>query len=120
MSTELEAVARSFLQGTDSLQDYLDFFTDDCHYKVANQPVVEGKASLSQAAARFRSMVKSVRHEVLSCYEFEDRVVCDIIATYTKNDDQVVTLPCLDIFTFSAAKIKSLQIFVDLSPLFVP
>jgi ketosteroid isomerase-like protein len=120
MSSDLTSIARSFLAGSESLDDYLAFFAEDCVYKVANQPPVEGKPALSESAARFRSMVKRVQHDILSLHAIGDRVICEITAHYTRNDGSVVSLPCLDIFTFSGSKIKRLQVFVDLSPVFAP
>jgi hypothetical protein len=120
MSLDLASIAKKFLAGSESLDDYLAFFSEDCIYKVANQPSIEGKEALSASAARFRSMVKRVQHDILSLYCVDDRVICEITAHYTRNDGSVVSLPCLDIFTFSGTHIKCLQVFVDLSPVFAP
>lgn len=118
MSTENENLARTFLQGTSSLEEYLQFFADNCVYRVANQPPVHGKEELAQAAGRFRGMVKRVEHRVLSIWSSAERVACELEATYTRQDGQQVSIPCLDIFTFAGGKISSLQIFADLSPVF--
>lgn len=120
MASEHEILVRRFLAGSSSLEEYLSFFTDDCLYKVANQPAVQGKASLGQAAAAFRSRVKRVEHKILSLWCLDDRVVCELEASYTRPDDQVVAIPCLDIFTIRHELIASLQIFADLSPVFRP
>jgi limonene-1,2-epoxide hydrolase len=120
MSVENEQIARTFLAGTSSLEEYLQFFADDCHYRVANQPPVHGKAELSQVAGRFRGMVQRVEHRILAMWSLADRVVCELEAIYTRTDGQVVALPCLDIFTINSGKISSLQIFADLSPVFKP
>ena len=120
MSDDHAAIAQRFLAGTRSLDEYLSYFSEDCVYKVANQPSVSGLEALGQAAGHFRSLVKGVKHEILSLHAFDDRVVCELIAHYTRNDGQEVSVPCLDLFTFSGGKIKTLQIFVDLSPVFRP
>lgn len=120
MTIENESLARRFLAGTSSLDEYLGFFNDDCVYKVANQPAVHGKDALGHAAAGFRSRVKRVEHRILSLWCLEDRVVCELEASYTRQDDQVVSIPCLDIFTIRQGLIGSLQIFADLSPVFRP
>ena len=120
MSSDNEQVARNFLAGTSSLDEYLSYFANNCHYKVANQPAVQGLEALGQAAGRFRSLVKKVDHKILSLWSMGDRVVCELEATYTRTDDQQVTIPCLDIFTFDQGKIKSLQIFADMLPVFKP
>lgn len=120
MSVENEQIVRTFLLGTSDLEEYLQFFSDDCVYRVANQPLVQGKEELAQAAGRFRGMVQRVEHRVLSMWSVADRVVCEMDAIYTRIDGQVVTLPCLDIFSMSEGKIDSLQVFADLSPVFKP
>jgi hypothetical protein len=120
MASENEGLARRFLAGASSLDEYLDFFHDDCIYKVANQPAVHGKAALAQAAASFRSRVQRVEHRLLSLWCIDDRVVCELEATYTRSDDQIVTIPCLDLFTIRDNKIAALQIFADMVPVFQP
>lgn len=120
MASENEDLARRFLAGASSLDDYLSFFQDDCIYKVANQPPVHGKAALAQAAAFFRSRVQRVEHRLLSLWCIDDRVVCELEATYTRGDGQIVTIPCLDLFTIRESRIAALQIFADMAPVFRP
>lgn len=120
MSSDNELIARNFLSGSSSLEQYLEYFADNCVYTAANQPPVHGKEELAQVAGRFRQMVQRVEHRVLSIWSVADRVVCELEATYTRKDGQVVSLPCLDIFTIDAGKIKALQIFADLMPVFKP
>jgi len=120
MTSENEGLARRFLAGASSLDDYLNFFHDDCIYKVANQPAVHGRVALAQAAAFFRSRVQRVEHRLLALWCIEDRVVCELEATYTRSDEQIVTIPCLDLFTIRDGKIAALQIFADMAPVFRP
>jgi ketosteroid isomerase-like protein len=120
MSAENEHLVRTFLAGTNTLDEYLAFFADDCIYRVANQSNVIGKEALAQAAGRFRSSVERVEHRILQLWVMSDRVTCELEAIYTRKDGKTVSLPCLDIFTIESGKIRGLQIFADLSPVFKP
>lgn len=120
MSQENEQLVRTFLAGTSSLDKYLEFFADDCSYRVANQSIVLGKQALAEAAGRFRGMVQKVDHRILKLWSISDRVICELEAVYTRKDGQTVSLPCLDLFTIENGKISSLQVFADLSPVFKP
>jgi limonene-1,2-epoxide hydrolase len=120
MSAENEQLVRTFLAGTNTLDEYLAFFADDCIYRVSNQSNVIGKEALAQAAGRFRSSVERVEHRILKLWCVTDRVICELEAIYTRKDGKTVSLPCLDIFTIESGKIRSLKIFADLSPVFKP
>ena len=110
--------ATTFLGGAANLDEYLNFFADDCTYQVGNNPVIVGKEALGQSYGRFKGMVERVEHEILSSYEIENIVVIELNATYHKKDGKTVSITCLDLFTIIDQKIKSLQVFADLSPLF--
>ena len=110
--------AKKFLGGVASLDEYLSFFADDCCYQVGNNPVIVGKEALAQSYNRFKNIIERVEHEILSLYESASNVVIELNATYHKKDGSVVTITCLDLFTIVDQKIKVLQVFADLSPLF--
>lgn len=110
--------AKKFLGGAANLDEYLGFFADGCSYQVGNNPVIIGKEALGQSYGRFKNMVERVEHEILSTYESENNVAVELNATYHKKDGSALTITCLDLFTIVDQKIKSLQVFADLSPLF--
>lgn len=117
--SENERLVRSFLSGGSTLDEYLAYFADDCSYAVGNQPYVLGKETLGQAAGRFRAMVSQVDHHIDKLWCIDDRVVCELKAVYTRLDGNIVSIPCLDLFTIKTGKIKSLHVFADLSPVFM-
>ena len=113
-------IARTFLLGTSSQEEYLQFFSDNCVNRASNEPLVRGIEKLALAAEYFRGMVQHVEHRVLAMWSFGDRIACEIETTYTQKDGQVFCLTCLDIFTINAGKISSLQILADLAPVCKP
>jgi hypothetical protein len=110
--------AEKFLAGARNLEEYLGFFADDCTYKVGNNPTIAGKEALEQSYSRFKNMVDRVEHEILSSYESKGNIVVELNATYHKKDGSAIKITCLDLFIINDQKIKSLQVFADLSPLF--
>lgn len=110
--------AKKFLSGAANLDEYLSFFADDCCYQVGNNPVIIGKEALGQSYKRFKNIIERVEHEILSSYESANKIVVELNATYHKKDGSAVTITCLDLFTIVDQKIKVLQVFADLSPLF--
>jgi ketosteroid isomerase-like protein len=53
-------------------------------------------------------------------WEKDEAVICELDIDYTRTDDSVITLPCLDVFRMAGGKIKSMRVYMDASPLFAP
>ena len=78
ISAENGQIARTFLLGTSSQEEYLQFFSDNCVYRASNQPLVHGIEKLALAAEHFRGMVQHVEHRVLAMWSFGDRIACEM------------------------------------------
>jgi len=101
------------------LSDYLALFTEDAVYKSGNSKPSTGMESIRESMARVLPTFKSVSHHILHLWEVGDRtVVCELEIVYTRNDNKVVTLPCLTIVRIEDGRIHEYQEFIDTSPVF--
>lgn len=94
------------------------FFTDNATFRFANAPAVSGKENVRKAAHDFFVKIKGLHHHVTGVWEFGDIVICEGEVTYTRLDDNTLTLPFVDIFHMKDDRILDYRVYIDISPLF--
>ncbi len=119
-SAEKASIVRRFLTETRSVDEFASYFTDDAFYQVGNSEPLLGRDRIRESAIRFRQAIKSIVHDIKQIWELGNTVFVEIEITYTRNDDKVVTIPCLDVVELEGDKFKSIRIYMDISPVFSP
>jgi ketosteroid isomerase-like protein len=101
------------------IDESLTYFTEDAEYRFGNYPAAIGKEVIEAAVkASHLDQVKANTFHIKDMWEIGDAVICDLDIDYTRTDDNVLTLPCLDVFRLAGDKIKSMRVYVDAAPLF--
>jgi hypothetical protein len=111
-------IVKRFLTQTKSVEEFASFFTEDARYRFGNNEPLIGRDRIQESSVRFRQGVKGVSHNIKALWEIGDTVVCEMEATYTRDDGKVLTLPCLDVFRMEGDLFRELEIYMDMSPLF--
>lgn len=111
-------IVKRFLTQTRSIDEFISYFTEDAQYVFANNPPVVGRQRIQESSTQFRKRLQGVRHEIENLWEFADTVICEMKATYTRLDGQVITLPCVDVIEFEGNLFKKLQVLMDITPVF--
>lgn len=102
------------------VQRFAARFTEDTLYQFGNEPVVRGRQGIIEAPsiAAFNRTVRSIRHDVKKTWELGDTLIVEMEVTYVRLDGKSFTLPACDVIDFEGDLIKSMKIFMDISPMF--
>jgi ketosteroid isomerase-like protein len=99
-------------------QRFLGFLAEDATFRLGNQPTLRGQTAIGAAVQGFFVSIKGCRHEVLGSWRQPDGIVCHGRVTYTRADDQQVTVPFANVMLMRGEQVSDYLIFVDLAPLF--
>ncbi len=94
------------------------FFTEDAVFRFGNARAVSGKANIENVVSGFFSNIKGLKHRILDVWLENDVIICAGEVTYTRNDDNKLTLPFVDILRMRDRLILDYRIYMDISPLF--
>ncbi len=118
--SNLEKV-RSLLDAFEKFQvdAFLDAITDDATYQFGNYPAAHGKEAIAATIqASHLDRIKGIKFNIINMWEVGDAVIAELTIDYIKVDDSVLTLPCLDVFRMAGDRVKSMQVYMDATPLF--
>jgi ketosteroid isomerase-like protein len=102
-----------------NVDEFLTYLTDDAVYRFGNYPAAVGKAAVEATVkASHLDHIKGIVFDITNIWEIDDAVVCELEIKYTRMDDSVLTLPCLDIFRMTGDKVSAMLVYMDASPLF--
>ena len=108
-----------FLDAMD-VENFTKMLTKEGEVKFANGPGMIGPIAVAEGQKGFFSMIKKMEH-TLSPEGFwakEGSFVVEGNVTYTRHNDTKVTIPFTDTFWLSGNKIKTLNVYFGLAPLF--
>ncbi len=97
---------------------FIDYLTDDVHFRFGNMPVVEGKKHVGLAVQGFYDSIQSLSHDIDNIWENKDVVVCNGTVTYTRHDSGKLSVPFANIFRMDGDRIREYLIYADISELY--
>jgi ketosteroid isomerase-like protein len=114
------AIIKKMLAASDEMnvEKSLEFCTDDVLYKFGNLPMVYGKQGIREASAGFLQNFKSLKHDIKNIWEIGETVVVAMEVNYIRYDNKTFALPCCNIFQMNGEKVREMQIYMDISPVF--
>jgi ketosteroid isomerase-like protein len=80
--------------------------------------MVQGKAAFVDAVNAFLGSVAAVRHEVLHVFADRDAAIVEFDVHYTRHDNNVVTLPCCNVFRLRDGLIAEYRSYIDAAPVY--
>jgi ketosteroid isomerase-like protein len=115
-----QLVRRMFEAGESmNVNNFVKFYADDAHYQFSNFPVVYGPEGIINSSQGFLQKVKKVVHNIENIWEIDNEiVVVEMTVRYERHDGKSHTLPCCDTIRIQDGKVKSLKIFMDITPVF--
>ncbi|AFY71683.1 hypothetical protein Pse7367_3446 [Thalassoporum mexicanum PCC 7367] len=117
--SKIDLVKKAFeLVEANNVDDYIKGFTEDAIYKISNLDPVIGPAAIKEFAAPIMDNFTSVTHDIKNMWEQGDIVFAEMIVVYNRKDGKSFDIPALDIIEFEGDKVKKLQSFIDVSPIF--
>jgi hypothetical protein len=92
--------------------------SENCVLKFGNQPEMKGRSTIVEGIGQFFSSLKGLSHHFTHMWEVDDEIILDSNVTYTRLDDQKVTVPAVTIIKQKDLKADEMRIYVDLAPLY--
>ena len=99
------------------LAGFLEFLSEDVHFKFGNQDPVNGKENLRNRMDVFFKSIASMSNDIINIWEQKDVVICRGVVTYTRHDNSVLSVPFVNIFRMEQNLIKEYSIYADISSL---
>jgi hypothetical protein len=116
---KIDIIKKLFLAGESlNVDNFIRFFADECYYQFANFPPSLSPQQIADSSKGFIDTCEGLHHHIVNAWEpNEETIVIELDVTYISHSGKVVTLPCCDIITLEAEKIKTMKIFMDITPL---
>jgi ketosteroid isomerase-like protein len=137
MATEDQTLAKKFTQDCppssktdfvknllaeyDATNEYdIRYFTDDVVYKIGNLKPVIGPQNVVKFGTSLMQTIESSSHEIKNIWEIGDTVIVEVDVIFKRKDGEVFQLPNVTIIRFeeNENKVRQLQAFIDISPVF--
>jgi ketosteroid isomerase-like protein len=121
--TDVSGVTRVF-EAIDEMkaEAYASYFAEDASFRFGNAEPIVGRQTIRDAMVVFFSTIKGLRHEVVGVWEGEwaqgDVYSVETEVTYTRTDDEVVSLPATSTMRMNDDLIQDWRIFADISPVY--
>lgn len=117
---QMSQIVRQMFEAGESMdvENFVKFYTDDALYQFSNFPLVYGPQGIRDSSVEFLKRVKAIKHRIINMWERGNTVICQMEVSYTRYDGQVFTLPCCDFIKLRGNLVESLEIFMDISPVF--
>jgi len=113
-----QLVRRMFEAGESmNVNNFVKFYADDAVYQFSNFPVAYGPQGIINSSQGFLQKVKKVVHNIENIWEIDNEtVVVEMTVRYDRHDGKTFTLPCCDTIRIRDGKVRSLKIFMDITP----
>lgn len=122
---KIDLIKQMFLTGEGmNVENFVKFYTDDAVYQFSNFPVVYGPEGIRKSSGSFEDkgsflgQVEGVCHHLKTIWELGDTLIVEMEVTYVRLDGKSFTLPACDVIDFEGDLVKSMKIFMDISPMF--
>ncbi len=115
-----EAWGRAFFQMVDRIDaaEYVTHFTEDGQVVFGNRPPITGKATIQQSMQEFYDSLSAMHHQIENLWVHPDTVVSQAVAHYTRKDGKTVNLPVVTVINLLGDRIRKVQFYMDINPLY--
>jgi ketosteroid isomerase-like protein len=84
--------------------------------RLGNAEMIEGKTAFVDAVDAFLSSVAAVRHEIVHDFADREMAIVEFDVHYTRHDNNVVTIPCCNVFRLRDGLIAEYRSYIDATP----
>ncbi|MES2765051.1 MAG: nuclear transport factor 2 family protein [Bacteroidota bacterium] len=99
---------------------FASFIAEDGTLTFGNNPSVTGRENIHAVIDGFFKAIAGISHKVQNVLEADGHVIMRGTSTYTRHDGSRLTTPFCNVFKMEGDKIKTYDIYIDLSQLFAP
>jgi ketosteroid isomerase-like protein len=96
----------------------LNRLSDDVVCRFGNQEQVIGRAGFARLLVALRQAIAGLRHEIHAVWLVGESpvAIAEMTVHYERLDGDTVSLPCCNVFRFSADLISEYRVYVDIAP----
>lgn len=97
---------------------FVSYLTQDASFKFGNALTVAGRDNVHKAVMDFFNSIKDLKHAILGSWDADGVAFVQGEVTYTRKDNNQVTIPFSNLFKLDGPLIREYWIYIDPSPLF--
>lgn len=97
---------------------FVDFLTEDAVFRFGSSPAAVGRDNIEAGVSAFFASIDGSSHQIDKVLANGDTLVCEGEVTYTRLDDNEVSVPFVDVFELEGPLIREYKIYIDISPLY--
>jgi hypothetical protein len=112
-STRMFAVADAL-----DVDNYVSFLARDVYFRFGNAEPIIGRAAVREAVGAFFTTIKGLKHTIDQEWDDGNVILQQLSVTYTRLDDDKVTLPAVNILRMAGDTVANYRIYVDLAPVY--
>ena len=107
MESKIEVIKQTFLAGESmNVNNFVKFFTSDCHYKFSNFPEARGPQEIVDSSGEFLKRVESVKHNIIDYVENGDSIVIEMTVDYTMKNGKNTRFHAVTPLLLTGIKLK--------------
>ncbi|HYF02861.1 MAG TPA: nuclear transport factor 2 family protein [Patescibacteria group bacterium] len=99
---------------------FASFIAEDGQLTFGNNPTVHGRENIHAVIDGFFKAIAGISHDVQNVFDVDGHVIMRGTSSYTRHDGSQLTTPFCNVFKMEGNKIKTYDIYIDLSQLFQP
>lgn len=99
---------------------FASFIVEDGTLTFGNNPSVTGRENIHAVIDGFFKAIAGISHDVQNVFDVDGHVIMRGTSSYVRHDGSELTTPFCNVFKMEGDKIKTYDIYIDLSQLFAP
>jgi ketosteroid isomerase-like protein len=118
-SADVDLVALFAALDRGDIEAMTAFLAEDVVAQFGNQPPTHGAQAFKDMHAVLGKAISAIRHElhdIWTAAEDEAVRVAAMTVHYTRRDDNVVSVPCCNVFRLRGGLITEYRVYVDITP----
>ncbi|HWV55709.1 AtaL-like protein, partial [Pseudorhodoplanes sp.] len=99
MKSDRNALIKRYYDAVDAmdLETFKSMHSPNAKVTFGNFPAAEGPDQIAGAIGQFWSTIRGLKHEFINRWDHAGESILEVAVTYTRQDGQSVTLPCVTI-----------------------
>jgi ketosteroid isomerase-like protein len=97
---------------------YVNYLHPDVYFRFANAEPITGREAVREAVGHFFATIKGLQHTIVHEWLDGDTIIQQLDVTYTRLDDNKVTIPAVNILRMKSDTVADYRIYVDLTPVY--
>lgn len=111
--------ARMFAAADDlDVDNYVGFLARDVYFRFGNAEPISGRKAVREAVGAFFTTIKGLKHTIDQEWHDGNAIIQQLSVTYTRLDDDTVTIPAVNILRMAGDAVADYRIYVDLAPVY--